>query len=89
MRASDHRETADPRDRDDRAEDQDPSAAELIGEPTAEEVSDHRATGAEGEEPHHRRLVEPTVHRVSNLMRRHDLVPDDPECRHRERRPEL
>ena len=88
MRASRQGETANSDQGDNRAERKYPPAAHIIREPATEEVSRHHARGPKGEEPDHRGLQEATIHRVSNLVSRHDLEPDHPERRHGERRPE-
>ena len=83
-----HREAPDPGNGHERAEHEDPAAADPIREPAAEEIARHHAQAAEGEEPHHRRGLEPPIHRVGHLVGRHDLETDHAERHHDERGPE-
>src|SRR5207249_9132980 len=84
VRASQQGETADPDDRDNGAEREDRSAAKLVREPAAQEIPRHHAAGAEGEEPHDCGLPKAAIHRVGDLVSRHDLVPNH--ARHRAKR---
>jgi hypothetical protein len=87
-RAPHQGERTDSRDGDDRADREDPSAPEVIREPAAEEIARHRAAGADGEEPHHRVVMEAEIHRMRDLVGCHDLVADRSEGHHAERRPQ-
>src|SRR5207247_7857303 len=82
--ASQQAETAAPDDRDNGAEREYRSATELVREPAAQEIPRHHAAGAEGEEPHDCGLPKAAIHRVGDLVSRHDLVPNH--ARHRAKR---
>jgi len=80
--------TADPSDPDGRAEREDPPSAPPVGEGTADHVPCDRKRPAQSKHPPERGGIEAAIERVSDLVRRDDLISDHPESPHREHRPE-
>ena len=81
-------ETADASDPDGRAEREHPLPAPPIGEGAADHVPRDRTRATQSKHPPERGGAEAAVERVSDLVRRDDLVSDHSEPPHREHRPE-